>query len=360
MQCDVLMQWLECFAPQARLCALAVYEGERMVAALPLVGTKLRGLVTVGRIPGNEWSSAGELMVDPQASVERVLEVLVQGLGDLHWPLLWFDTIDAGSWQWRALRKTLKRAGLRHVSRTRYHVGRVEIDHDWKGYEASWSRNHRRHVRRSLTRAESEGQLELEVFGRLEPSEIEPLLRLGFEVEDRSWKGQEQSSVLKSPDAFDFFLEQARLLAVRHQLELVFLKHNGQPIAFEYGWFAKNTYFSPKVGYDEAFHRFAPGQLLRYKLFEKFFAEPDRKCIDFLGAISDATAKWSTSTYPIDWLMVATRRRRGRILLKAYQSLSGMRRWLRGKRSQSAESPGVLPIPRFADRAAPVEPGGVL
>ena len=162
-----------------------------------------------------------------------------------------------------------------------------------------------------------EGELTLNVLRDVRPENIESLLRRGFEVECRSWKGAKGTAVLNSPTIFNFYCRQARQLAEWGQLQLTFLELAGRPIAFEFGWNAKGVYCSPKVGYDEEFRHLTPGQLLRQELLQRFFADPDQKLFDFVGPLAEATAKWITRSYPVGRLVVSTQCPGSRALLGA-------------------------------------------
>ena len=59
------------------------------------------------------------------------------------------------------------------------------------------------------------------------------------------------------------------------------------PVAFAYGLTAKGVFHSIKVGYDRDFAEQLPGQLLRYYLLERFFADPERKALDFQGPMTE-------------------------------------------------------------------------
>jgi CelD/BcsL family acetyltransferase involved in cellulose biosynthesis len=239
----------------------------------------------------------------------------------LPWPLLWLDGVAIDTPRWQALRHALDAVGMAVNVDARFDIGRVEIDHDWQRYQAGWSRTHRRNMKRYSRKLQETGELELRDYTAVTPAEVEGLLRRGLEVEDRSWKGAAGTSVLRSEGMFEYFVRNSRLLAERGQLELVFLEHNGQPIAFELGWYAKGVYHAYKVGYDEAFAAAAPGQLLRYLLFERFYGESPRRAVDFAGVLSDATGKWCTSTYRVGRLLVAPRKLIGRLALSAYRNL---------------------------------------
>ena len=74
-----------------------------------------------------------------------------------------------------------------------------------------------------------------------------------------------------------------------------------------------------KVGYDPEFAAQHPGQLLRYHLLEQFFAEPDRKALDFQGPMTAAHAAWLPELYAVGRLAVAPRSGWGRLAVRAYK-----------------------------------------
>ena len=312
---ELVAQWVELVAPRAKIRALAVEQDGQFVVALPLVGGRVKRLLPVGRLPTNDWSWAGDLLVDVSADLDSAMELLAAAVARLPWPLVWMEGVALESARWRAFAAALESAGLTVDRSEQFRVGQVDIGHDWDAYKATWSGNHRHQMRRMAVRAEKERGATLVVLRDMRPDQVESLLRRGFEVECRSWKGAEGTAVLKSPDVFEFYCRQARQLAEWGQLQLTYLELGGRAIAFEYGWNAKGVYCSPKVGYDEEFRRLTPGQLLRYELLERFFADPDQRRFDFGGPLADATAKWATSTYSIGRLVVGTERRGGRALM---------------------------------------------
>jgi CelD/BcsL family acetyltransferase involved in cellulose biosynthesis len=325
---ELVAQWMETVAPRATVRALALEQDGQLVAALPLLGGHIKRLLSVGKLPANDWSWAGDLLLDPSADVRRAMETLAAAVGKLPWRLVWLDGVASESARWQMFAESLQAVGLRFDRRELFRVGQIEIDHNWTAYKAKWSNNHRHQMRRMENRAKREGDLALVVLRDVRPEKIESLLRRGFKVECRSWKGSKGSAVLTSPQVFDFYCRQARQLAEWGQLQLTFLELDGYPIAFEYGWNAKGVYCSPKVGYDEQFRRLTPGQLLRHELLQRFFADPEQRLFDFVGPLADATAKWKTGTYSIGRLVASTQRRGGRAalgLLRKYWSWKARR-----------------------------------
>jgi len=341
---ELVAQWLEMIAPLASVRVLAVEQDDQLVAALPLLGGRVKRLLPAGRLPTNDWSWAGDLLVDASADVDSAVELLAAAVGRLPWPLVWLEGVALESARWQAFAAALESAGLAIDSSEQFRVGQIEIGDDWSAYKATWSGNHRHQMQRMASRAKKEGCTTLVVLRDVRPDQVESLLRRGFEVECRSWKGAEGTAVLKSPEMFGFYCRQARQLAAWGQLQLTYLELGGRAIAFEYGWNAKGVYCSPKVGYDEAFRRLSPGQLLRYELLERFFADSEQRRFDFVGPLAEATARWSTGTYSIGRLVVGTERRGGRALMGLLRKYWGWKRRGNSKVGEGAENE-LVPTP---------------
>ena len=154
-------------------------------------------------------------------------------------------------------------------------------------------------------------------------------------------------SVLKNPRMFNYLCAEARQLARRGELQLTFLEHRGQAIAFEYGWNAAGVYGAAKVGYDEAYAKLTPGQLLRYLLLERMFADPAQRLVDFLGPATDATSRWSTGRYRVGRIVAANRGIGGRLAARLY------RRWsrLRTRPKSTVGQRSVVDDPEEAEQA---------
>ncbi|HUY89003.1 MAG TPA: GNAT family N-acetyltransferase [Pirellulales bacterium] len=352
---ESLAIWLEKFAPRQSFELLVVVDAGRFAAALPLVGRRLKGLLPAACLPVSPWWASGELLVDasadrPAAESAAALDALIAGFARLRRPLVWLDAVRFATPRWQAFIAAAQRAGLPASVRPQAVVGQVEIDHDWDDYQARWSKGHRHNMKRSLRLAEAAGGVQLRIERAPAECDLPGLVRQGFEVEHRSWKGAAGSSVLSQPGMLEFYVEQARRLAAAGCLELVFLDRGGEPIAFEYGLTAKGTYFSYKVGYDERFAGLTPGQLLRLKLLERFHAEPGRTLLDFAGPLCRATAKWSTRVEPVGRLVIGAPTLAGRWASAAYGAWRQCRQAVFPERPAAAVSPGVRPrSPDFAD-----------
>ena len=319
---ELVAQWVEAFHASDDLRAVVVESDGQFVAALPLVADRLRKLLPIGRLTGNDWSPAGDLLWDPEAGTEP-LDVLVRGLQGFPWAISWLEGIPLTGKHWQEFTRSLERARVPVLAHVQSHVGVVDCAGEWDAFERRWSSNHRRQLRKAAQRAIAEGGVSLRVIREFRSlDEVADLVHRGFVVEDRSWKGtQANSSVLKSPGMLDYYVRQAQCLAEMGHLQLTFLEFANQPIAFEYGWHSRGVYYTPKVGYDESFARFSPGQLLRRELFEQIFDEREIERIDFTGELCAATAKWTTGSYPVGRLVIGSGSYLSRILMQGYRAI---------------------------------------
>jgi CelD/BcsL family acetyltransferase involved in cellulose biosynthesis len=196
-------------------------------------------------------------------------------------------------------------------------------------------------MRKMINRAEREGGVEMQIIRPTSRDEAEPWVRAGFELEHRGWKGANKTSVLSDPNMTEFFCRQAGLLAARNELIITNLLYQGELIAFEYGLGFKRTYFSPKIAYDENHSRLSPGHLLMHLWIERMYAEDEFDCFDFAGPISEATAKWAFSTYPVKRLVAGTGWAGNQVLQAARvakQVRSGLETWRQRLRPAKKEN----------------------
>ncbi len=337
LQADLLAIEAEHFRPGKRFHFLAVEEDGRFVAALPIIDRGGPPGWRLGAATGNHWSPACDLLVDRSVNVDAALDQLAVGTAAGHWPLIDLHGTDMALERWQSWRRAIERTGAPAMLRQRLRVGTVKIQGPWSEYIESLSRNHRRQMRRIEKKSALLGELNLRVERDIEPHQIAPLVRRGFQVEHSSWKRGSESSVLSTEGMLDFYIAQAKALAARGQLQLTFLELNGEAIAFEYGWLAKGVYFAVKVGYDQARAEITPGQLLRWLLFERLHHEGRWHTIDFVGPLTRALSSWANDQYTISRLVVAPRRLSGRMALAAYRFARPL--LARGRQSRASASP---------------------
>lgn len=317
--------WIDTFAAKNRARILLVWQGNRLVGALPLVQRRLGRVIPIGDLSLNPWSPNGELLLDVEADRTAVLQRIAEAICEGPWPLAWFEMVPCHSPRWTGLAEALARRDAIIDIRPGYEIGRVSLQQPFETYMAARPKNLRRSIRKDLKRLECEGRVELRLLDRLTPEEVENALFEAFTMEDSGWKGKAETSVLRNSGIFEFYLRQAELLSRQGLLRVAFLQCGGQAISFEMGWLGKGVYHSFKVGYDETFRKFGPGHLLRYHLIEAGCRDPDLYFVDFQGPINQALRPWATETYPIGRLAVCPPRVASKAIwtgLRAVRSLS--------------------------------------
>jgi CelD/BcsL family acetyltransferase involved in cellulose biosynthesis len=310
--------WLKTFSPNNPFRGVVVEQDGRFAAALPLIEERLKGVLRILTLPTNHWATNGDLLLDANREQDAVLDALFAGLGKHSRPLLWFDRVAYDEPQWVRFQEAARRAGYLISRREAYRTAQIEIGDDFDAYEATLAAAHRRNCRSRARALERAGGETAVVYGRGEPAEIDALVRRGFDVEDRSWKGTEGTSVLKSSGMLEFYQEEARIAAKLGHLDLSFLEHNDRAIAFAYTFHAKGTYFEIKLGYDDEFRKSGPGHLLLRHKLRRLFADPQARLLDCRGPLLPWILNWTERTYAVGRLVAAPPHLLGRTFFRAY------------------------------------------
>jgi hypothetical protein len=291
------------------------------VAALPLITAVKRRLVACMDVPGNEWSSAGQLLLDPHCDAESVCDRLVDTLQTFACPAFWFASIPIEADWWRAFMAAGERAGWSVDARRRYQVGRLPLEPTWTAQQQAMSKGLRKQIRRSLRRIELQGALRLHVARPSRGDTALGLLESGLALEHAGWKGRQGSSVLAHDTAWHYIQDQARQLIPREQFVVALLELGGRIVAFEYGWIAKQVYHSYKVSYDEELRSCGPGNLMNYKLLEYLHSLEQVRTVDFLGPLDQSIRRWRPHCYWMGRLLMAPPKPVGRALVFASRYL---------------------------------------
>ena len=330
-QSELLLQWIERFVPRGRLEFYVATQGDRFVAALPLVASERSPWISYGTLPGNEWSPAGDFLIDPTADAELAALTIATGIRGSGFDLVWMQGIPYLASRWSLLLEALGQQGVPHHRQFSYQVGLVPTSSDWDSFNAAIPKKRLRTLARRWRQLTEKGTLRLRIETNLAPDEVGRDLFEGLEIEDRCWKGREGTSVLKSPGMMEFYYKQAKLLAKSGNLILVTLELDYKPIAFEYGFLAKGHYHSLKIGYDEAYSVYSPGQVRTWLMLEEMCRRPDLQYLDGMGPRSEAFAVWPGTTYDVGRIVFAPGGALGRTALYGYKNVWPAIRRIRGK-----------------------------
>ena len=162
-----------------------------------------------------------------------------------------------------------------------------------------------------------------------------------FDIEHRSWKGANGSSILAA-GMEDYYLQEAKNARDSGMLELWFLMLDDQPIAFEYCHLVKGNCHSYKIGYDEDFKAFGPGRQLRKMQLEYLTANanqderPTTFALDTMGLLCTAKSKWVTRDYQIA-RMTGSLSFKGGLFVKGQRLLRTIKNRIRPSHDEQAD-----------------------
>ena len=288
--------WMQQFETDRELKLVTVWEQEQLVAALPLYDKERKFGSAVWSLTCNCWADSGDLLLDPEHPSQDLCEALVSVLGKDAWSLLQLKSIATETPRWQSFIGVLRSNGHRLRESVGDAIALTDVLNDWPAYQASWSGNHRAAVKKGIKRLKSLGDLQAECFRTGEEAELNSILEACFLLEDRTWKGESGTSIVKS-DMQDYFRKEARIMMQNEMLHLWQLKLDGQLIAFEYCPVAKGVVYSNKISFDPDHSRNSPGNVLRFFQHEFYQQESQYHLFDMMGITCKNKAKWATRVY---------------------------------------------------------------
>jgi len=296
--------YLQAFEPKADVILISAWAGERLRGILPLVRRRIivGGLPIVKlTLPANVHSLRASLTVCPGEEGAAVLNALWQGTKDLpRWDTLDVANVVEGSGLDRmvALAQTEGyRTARKRTSQTLYlpiAASAASSAPDKAGAQPPWLAGtrpkFRSHLRRAKRQLEEQGTLELKHYSAADPEALEKF----YALEASGWKGAEGTAIKCDPHTRQFYDAVAQAAARDGYLSLDFLELSGKPIAGHFGFNLRGRYFLAKAGYDEAFRRHGPGQLLVNEILSQ---TPQRglREFDFVGPATWDESRWASA-----------------------------------------------------------------
>ncbi|MEM9944102.1 MAG: GNAT family N-acetyltransferase, partial [Planctomycetota bacterium] len=271
---------------------IILLDADEIVAGIPFVNRNPQGLISTIQLPNNQWGFWGDILIDSRFSSIKLVRRLADAVHNLNPETIQLTLIQNQSDEWQQFLNQLVQHGRTQFESPAFEVGLVSLDHDWSDFKSSLSKSFRKKLKRKRKFLQTHGAVKFYHHRIDNQADAERLFKSAFSIEQRSWKANQKSTIFDS-QMDTFYREQARLLARSQSLAISLLTVNECPIAFEFGALAKQTYYSWKVGFDQAYSKFSPGQLLMESLTEHLCQVESCQQIDTVGPLSEATSKWT-------------------------------------------------------------------
>lgn len=166
----------------------------------------------------------------------------------------------------------------------------LEIDCDWDTFLSKLSSNRRYDFKRKWKRLEKKGEIRLEFFNpQLE--KLDKYLDVAFEIEHKSWKGRNKSSLLANKSLQAFFRKYTEISCKNNELRMCFMYVDNHPVSMHIASVAHDCFWVLKLGYDENYAECSPGKLLAMETI-KYSFNLNLKRYEFLGSEEEWQTSW--------------------------------------------------------------------
>jgi CelD/BcsL family acetyltransferase involved in cellulose biosynthesis len=279
--------WLRCWWP-------AFGTGELEVRALWKAG-RLTAVLPLGRRRGQLESTAnyhtpvfGIVAEDQAAAASMARELFRDAPAQVS-----LTTAAPEAATLRVCQDAAQEAGFRVVSRPHLLSPYVELDYGWNEYKRDLHSHLLRNLRRGRKQLEEQGPLVMEIVtgGAM----LEERLDQAMQVEASGWKGKTGTAIQSRPHTRWFYREMARWAAERGLLRLYLLRLSGRVLTMCLTLQQHGVCYMLKGGYDEAFKRYSPGNILTEALIEDC-ANRGITRVEMNGEADPYKMNWATGT----------------------------------------------------------------
>lgn len=300
--------WWECFGAGHELRIVVVKSDSEIVGIAPLMvspirvyGLKLRRL---GFLLNDHTPRFGFLLSRdcPLAACRALWTAVRDKTGQ--WDLLELRQLVTGAPTSECLSQMARadgyHVGIRHLGDSPY----LPLKGKWERYYEQLSRNHRTKIRKGLNRLARQGSVQMEVVTTAD--QLTGALDDGLRIEAAAWKELSGTAIRCQQDIQRFYRVFAERAVRLGTLRLFFLIASGVRIAFAYALCYRNKLYVLKVGYDPAYARYSPSNLLCYHNFRDSF-ERGLDEYEFLGHNDTWKRDWTKTTKAHHELLVFVR-----------------------------------------------------
>lgn len=305
--------WWECFGAGSTLQVLVVKAGNEPIAIAPLILTPIRmwgikvrrlGFFSNAHVPRSDF-----LIAQRPEEVYRAIWSHLSRRRD--WDLLELCQLPAGSATLKAIPGLAAADDYRITAWPSGDAPYVPLPACWDQYYDGLARKHRSNLRNRFKHLNGVGPIEVETI--TSGAKLTDALQAGFKLEAAAWKGHARTAISCDSDVSRFYSILARRSAEHGWMRLHFLQAGPQRVAFDYSLSYKNRLYLLKLGYDPAYARYSPFNLLLCRILQDASERGVRE-YDFLGESADWKLQWAKHSRTHYWLFVFSSSFKGSLL----------------------------------------------
>jgi hypothetical protein len=273
---------------------LVAKENDKIIGLFPFIKEqkKVYGIpLTVIRMLGHSYLDRSDMIIldKPRTVVDEVLRYLI--INEPSWNLLFMQNIPVTSSFVEHAAAFYRNKKFKLGIKPGYLSPYVEKNISWGDYVKSRSDNFHKRLKNKTNRlTKNIGEITARLYSS--SSEIKTALQIAFEIDSKSWKGEEGTAISSTLRAKKYWRALSDYLAKRGLVKIWILWAGDKAIAFEYAVVHAKKVYSMKWSYDKDYHQYSPGLLLKYKAME-FYWHSDAIEVDLLGVSDSFKEQWT-------------------------------------------------------------------
>jgi CelD/BcsL family acetyltransferase involved in cellulose biosynthesis len=309
-----LASWLQELAPSAQLHVLTAWEGDRLVAALPLFGDPKVGrgrrwaFMGVGTLTPNHLDVIAEPGYLPQART-RFAEMLAEKRAD--WDILEFGKLPADTATAEAFTVRFAESGFATANSVAAACPYCELPPSYDEYLSMLKRRLRKKIRQTRRWVAEQPDSRRAALTDTETDSLAALASL-VRIHQARWKGRGYPGAFADPRVVRFHERVVREAHAAGCLRMYVLTEGDDTVAVSYDFHVGSTVQAYLSSFDERWADASPGVLLRSYVIEHSITQSATR-FDFLEGEEDYKAAWCPSRRQNLRLSVFNRTLAGRV-----------------------------------------------
>lgn len=249
-----------------------------------------------------------------------------QRAGDDGWDMLHLDGIAANDGAMTQLLQHLKQNGCVVHARSDVHLWRIPLPDSWEGYRRQLSKPNRRHVRVLQERMVQPGRVSTHVA--TSGDDLTRAWAILVDLHQRRRRELGQAGCFASPRFAGFAWEAAEAFSERGALELLWIEHEGAPLAAQLGFLGGGATYAYQVGIDPAKRAESPGWLVHSESIKRAITL-GHTTFDFLRGDEEYKHRMGAKGHPLWTIRVVAPRIGPRMLHTAWVTGDAVKDWIR-------------------------------
>ena len=284
LQYDWYFSCINTLCAEKDLHIIVIRINDEIVGIAPLCINKTHEFKRLELIGSSVLYESSNLLYKDLASLQKLL----QAIAKQKLPTVLLRMPDNNEFD-GALRK-LNRLRSLNIKKPSASANYISVSSDWSSYIKQQPSKKRSNLKRRRKCLDNLGDVTFDISSP-DDSKLIQSLQTAFIIEDNSWKGRNNSSLLKKQPLLEFFTKYLRSCSKKSKLRLCFLLLNGKKEAMHIAIEHANTLWILKISHSDELAHCSPGIQLANETI-KYCFDNKLAAYEFLGSAEDWQEIW--------------------------------------------------------------------